>query len=120
MKVLWLWSSLLCALTMVVWGTSRNNVHGGPSYRLILDTDVDADDLFALLYLLKSNRSEFNLQVLSLKYSIPTYSLYFNFLCVASLLSFVFGCHCSLYYLRWCLKLEYVKRNIKLNELDWN
>ncbi|KAL9993615.1 putative inosine/uridine-preferring nucleoside hydrolase domain, ribonucleoside hydrolase [Helianthus debilis subsp. tardiflorus] len=66
MKGLWLWSSLLCALTMVVGGTSRYNVRGGPSYRLILDTDVDTDDLFALLYLLKSNRSEFNLQAVTI------------------------------------------------------
>ncbi|KAJ0609006.1 putative inosine/uridine-preferring nucleoside hydrolase domain, ribonucleoside hydrolase [Helianthus annuus] len=66
MKGLWLWSSLLFALTMVVGGTSRYNVRGGPSYRLILDTDVDTDDLFALLYLLKSNRSEFNLQAVTI------------------------------------------------------
>ncbi|KAF5815533.1 putative ribonucleoside hydrolase [Helianthus annuus] len=66
MKGLLLWSSLLCALIMAAGGTSSYNVHRGLSYRAILDTDVDTDDLFALLYLLKSNRSEFNLQVLLL------------------------------------------------------
>lgn len=36
---------------------------GGRPHRILLDTDVDTDDLFALLYLLKLNRSEFDLQV---------------------------------------------------------
>lgn len=31
--------------------------------RILLDTDVDTDDLFALFYLLKQNRSEFDLKV---------------------------------------------------------
>lgn len=31
--------------------------------RILLDTDVDVDDFFALLYLLKLNRSEFKLEV---------------------------------------------------------
>lgn len=31
--------------------------------RILLDTDVDTDDFFALLYLLKRNRSEFQLEV---------------------------------------------------------
>lgn len=31
--------------------------------QILLDTDVDTDDFFALLYLLKLNRSEFNLKV---------------------------------------------------------
>ncbi|KAK4775760.1 hypothetical protein SAY87_023721 [Trapa incisa] len=31
--------------------------------RILLDTDVDTDDFFALLYLLKLNRSEFHLEV---------------------------------------------------------
>lgn len=32
-------------------------------HRILLDTDVDTDDFFALLYLLKLNRSEFDLKV---------------------------------------------------------
>ncbi|KAL6971381.1 hypothetical protein U1Q18_031058, partial [Sarracenia purpurea var. burkii] len=35
---------------------------GGRRHRFLLDTDVDTDDFFALLYLLKLNRSEFDLQ----------------------------------------------------------
>ncbi|KAK9077796.1 hypothetical protein SSX86_006134 [Deinandra increscens subsp. villosa] len=61
MKVLWLWSSLLCALLL-----ARSNVHAGNPYRILLDTDVDTDDLFAILYLLKLNRSEFDLQSITL------------------------------------------------------
>ena len=34
----------------------------GPQ-RILLDTDMDTDDLFALLYILKQNRSEFELKV---------------------------------------------------------
>uniref|UniRef100_A0A0E0HEB0 Inosine/uridine-preferring nucleoside hydrolase domain-containing protein n=1 Tax=Oryza nivara TaxID=4536 RepID=A0A0E0HEB0_ORYNI len=30
--------------------------------RILVDTDMDTDDLFALLYLLKQNRSEFELK----------------------------------------------------------
>lgn len=32
-------------------------------HRILLDTDVDTDDFFALFYLLKLNQSEFDLQV---------------------------------------------------------
>jgi hypothetical protein len=32
-------------------------------HRILVDTDMDTDDLFALLYLLKQNRSEFELKV---------------------------------------------------------
>ncbi|KAM7279149.1 hypothetical protein ACFE04_006283 [Oxalis oulophora] len=35
-------------------------------HRIILDTDVDTDDLFALLYLLKLNRSEFELVAITI------------------------------------------------------
>ncbi|KAF5192966.1 inosine-uridine preferring nucleoside hydrolase family protein [Thalictrum thalictroides] len=34
--------------------------------RILLDTDVDTDDLFALLYLLKLNRSEIDLQAITI------------------------------------------------------
>lgn len=33
--------------------------------RILVDTDVDTDDVFALFYLLKQNRTEFDLQVLN-------------------------------------------------------
>jgi len=32
-------------------------------HRIVVDTDVDTDDLFALLYLLKLNTSQFQLEV---------------------------------------------------------
>lgn len=32
--------------------------------RILVDTDMDIDDLFALLYLLKQNRSEFDVKVI--------------------------------------------------------
>ncbi|KAI4304119.1 hypothetical protein MLD38_039674 [Melastoma candidum] len=38
-------------------------------HRILLDTDVDTDDFFALLYLLKLKRSEFELEVLSFFFS---------------------------------------------------
>lgn len=34
--------------------------------RILLDTDVDTDDVFALLYLLKQNRSEFDLKAITI------------------------------------------------------
>ncbi|KEH29739.1 transmembrane protein, putative [Medicago truncatula] len=37
-------------------------VEGKPQ-RIVVDTDVDTDDLFALLYLLKLNTSQFQLEV---------------------------------------------------------
>lgn len=39
-----------------------HTVEGRPR-RILLDTDVDTDDFFAFLYLLKLNRSEFQLEV---------------------------------------------------------
>ncbi|KAJ8622577.1 hypothetical protein MRB53_031106 [Persea americana] len=35
-------------------------------HQILLDTDVDTDDIFALLYLLKLNRSEFNLKAVTI------------------------------------------------------
>lgn len=39
--------------------------------RILLDTDVDTDDIFALLYLLKQNRSLIDLQVCPCSSSQP-------------------------------------------------
>lgn len=39
---------------------------GGKPRRILLDTDVDTDDFFALLYLLKLNRSEFELEAVTI------------------------------------------------------
>lgn len=46
----------------VVFGGDLYSVEGRP-YRILMDTDVDTDDFFAFLYLLKLNRSEFRLEV---------------------------------------------------------
>jgi len=51
-------------------GTVISIVEGKP-HRIVVDTDVDTDDLFALLYLLKLNTSQFQLEVCSIY-------LYFN------------------------------------------
>ena len=69
-----LWRSLCVAI--VVIGTVVGNLYtaesgGGRPHRILLDTDVDTDDFFALLYLLKLNRSEFDLQVLLYLLAIP-------------------------------------------------
>ena len=34
-----------------------------PPRRILVDTDVDTDDIFGILYLLKQDRSEFDLKV---------------------------------------------------------
>jgi len=41
-------------------------VDEGKPHRIVVDTDVDTDDLFALLYLLKLNTSQFQLEVCSI------------------------------------------------------
>ncbi|KAH6808800.1 inosine-uridine preferring nucleoside hydrolase family protein [Perilla frutescens var. frutescens] len=46
-------------------GSSTHCVEGRPR-RIILDTDVDTDDLFALLYILKLNKSEFHLEAVTI------------------------------------------------------
>jgi len=47
------------AVVLVMLATTMEGQH----HRILLDTDVDTDDVFALLYLLKLNRSEFQLEV---------------------------------------------------------
>lgn len=48
-------------------------------HRILVDTDVDTDDLFALFYLLKQDRTRFDLQVIPFtadrypKRTIPSY-----------------------------------------------
>ncbi|TYI66937.1 hypothetical protein E1A91_D09G262100v1 [Gossypium mustelinum] len=46
---------------VLIIGTSLYSVEAEP-HRILLDTDADTDDFFALLYLLKLNRSEFRLE----------------------------------------------------------
>ncbi|KAK7387843.1 hypothetical protein VNO78_22638 [Psophocarpus tetragonolobus] len=37
-----------------------------PTHRILVDTDVDTDDFFALLYLIKLNRSQFKLEAITI------------------------------------------------------
>ncbi|XP_050240259.1 nucleoside hydrolase 3-like isoform X3 [Quercus robur] len=46
-------------------GANLYSIEGLP-YRILLDTDVDTDDLLGLLYLLKLNRSEFNVEAVTI------------------------------------------------------
>lgn len=55
----------VCMMMMMMIGVTTCCVEGRPR-RILLDTDVDTDDLFALLYILKLNRSQFDLQVTTL------------------------------------------------------
>lgn len=50
----------------------------GKTRRILLDTDVDTDDFFALLYLLKLERSEYDLQVTFLSMYIILFILNFK------------------------------------------
>lgn len=57
-------------------------------HRILVDTDVDTDDLFGLLYLLKLNKSEFDLVVSPTTFSTTsTSSLTFLFLFIIALFS---------------------------------
>ena len=58
------WVVVLWIIGVVVGGANLYTVEGLP-HRILLDTDIDTDDLFALLYLLKQNRSEFEVEVSS-------------------------------------------------------
>ncbi|XP_019701763.1 nucleoside hydrolase 3-like isoform X2 [Elaeis guineensis] len=58
----------LCMLVALlgVLGLMGSVVVDARPRRILLDTDVDTDDLFALLYLLKQNRSEFDLKAVTI------------------------------------------------------
>ena len=53
-------AAVLVAIAVVVSGGTA--AEAGPQ-RILLDTDMDTDDLLALLYILKLNRSEFDLKL---------------------------------------------------------
>ncbi|PWA77518.1 inosine/uridine-preferring nucleoside hydrolase domain-containing protein [Artemisia annua] len=75
MKVSWLWSSFICTLIIAITGiAASSNVYGAVPHRILLDTDVDTDDFFAILYLLKLNRSEFSLEVMNLSSNLKCIS----------------------------------------------
>ena len=54
---------MLCLVLAVMGLMNCCGVEAKKPRRILLDTDVDTDDFFALFYLLKQNRSEFDLKV---------------------------------------------------------
>ncbi|XP_010558509.1 PREDICTED: uncharacterized protein LOC104827126 isoform X2 [Tarenaya hassleriana] len=56
-KIFWFFIKAFTVLVLLGLDLARAGPH-----RILLDTDVDTDDFFALLYLLKLNRSEFSLE----------------------------------------------------------
>lgn len=60
-----MFSFRIAVVILIMLGTLGVDLHvvEGRPRRILLDTDVDTDDFFALLYLLKLNRSEFQLEV---------------------------------------------------------
>ncbi|KAL8209918.1 hypothetical protein R6Q57_006650 [Mikania cordata] len=67
MATLWLWRrSLFLLIIIVTVAIGSSDVTGVRPRRILLDTDVDSDDFFALLYLLKLNKSEFDLQAITI------------------------------------------------------
>lgn len=61
--------------------------------RILLDTDVDTDDFFALLYILKQNRSEFDLKVTTFFFLSSIKKLWFSTSSYA-LIKLYFQCLC--------------------------
>jgi len=53
-----MWTAVAVAVVLIVGGSAEGRPH-----RILVDTDVDTDDLFALLYLIKLNTSQFKLEV---------------------------------------------------------
>lgn len=60
-KNLWVLLALINTIGLV--GFNHLCHAEGKAHRILLDTDVDTDDVFALFYLLKLNRSRFGLEV---------------------------------------------------------
>ncbi|KAF3457284.1 hypothetical protein FNV43_RR01941 [Rhamnella rubrinervis] len=56
---------VLVVLVVGFVGATLHTVEGRPR-RILLDSDIDTDDFFALLYLLKLNRSEFELEAVTI------------------------------------------------------
>ncbi|XP_024931679.3 nucleoside hydrolase 3 [Ziziphus jujuba] len=58
-------SFLVALLILGVVGVDLHTVEAKPR-RILVDTDIDTDDLFAILYLLKLDRSEFELEAVTI------------------------------------------------------
>ena len=64
--LLWLLLLLLAAALALLAAAAEAGGSGSrrpAPRRILVDTDVDTDDLFAILYLLKQDRAEFDLEV---------------------------------------------------------
>ncbi|KAG8636654.1 hypothetical protein MANES_15G019300v8 [Manihot esculenta] len=59
------WVVILLITGLSALAANFDTVEGRP-HRILLDTDVDTDDFFALLYILKLNRSEFELEAITI------------------------------------------------------
>jgi hypothetical protein len=55
-------AAAVTVLFIIIGTTGVIGAEGNP-HRIVVDTDVDTDDLLALLYLLKLNTSQFQLEV---------------------------------------------------------
>ncbi|KAK1551813.1 hypothetical protein Q3G72_005220 [Acer saccharum] len=60
------WVAVILVVGVFVLEADLYTVEGGRTHRILLDTDVDTDDFFALLYLLKLQRSEFQLEAVTI------------------------------------------------------
>ncbi|GJN14235.1 hypothetical protein PR202_gb01033 [Eleusine coracana subsp. coracana] len=59
---LWKTAAVLVVVVTVVV-VAGGVTDAAPARRILLDADMDKDDFFALFYILKQNRSEFELKV---------------------------------------------------------
>ncbi|KAI3828531.1 hypothetical protein L1987_02632 [Smallanthus sonchifolius] len=66
MEMPWLWRSSFFVVIIAAVGIGSSAVDGARPHRILLDTDVDSDDFFAMLYLLKLSKSEFDLQAITI------------------------------------------------------
>ncbi|KAK1351794.1 Pyrimidine-specific ribonucleoside hydrolase rihB [Heracleum sosnowskyi] len=71
MAFAWTMSMLLCFMSVIAPAGANNSDNVAPPangklHRILVDTDVDTDDICALLYLLKLNRSEFHLKAITI------------------------------------------------------
>ncbi|XP_010687819.3 nucleoside hydrolase 3 [Beta vulgaris subsp. vulgaris] len=60
------WVLLLLLWFNIVVGVHQNHAVTAKQHQILVDTDVDTDDFFALLYLLKLNRSVFDLKAVTI------------------------------------------------------
>ncbi|CAN6351053.1 unnamed protein product [Urochloa humidicola] len=63
---IWTTAAVLVALVAAAAAVTGGAAAEAGPQRILLDTDMDTDDLLALLYLLKQNRSEFDLKAVSI------------------------------------------------------